>query len=80
VSTATAQPTPESGGLAPDTAVVPTKRAGSRKLPIILGVLAVGLAIVLLRAGRSGDTTFRLATDTDFAGLPDIVVPSAVTA
>ncbi|WP_242497199.1 ABC transporter permease [Nocardioides oleivorans] len=80
MSTAIEQPTPESGGLAPDTVVTPTKGAGARKLPIILGVLALGLAIVLIRAGHSGDTTFRLATDSDFVSLPDIVVPSAGTA
>ncbi len=80
MSTATDQPTPDSGGLAPDTVVTPTKGASSRKLPIILGVLALGLGIVLLRSAHSGDTTFRLATDTDFVSLPDIVVPSGPTA
>jgi general nucleoside transport system permease protein len=80
VSTAIDQPTPDSGGLAPDTVVVPTKHAGARKLPIILGVLTIALAVVLLRSSRSGDTTFRLAVDTDFVSLPDIVVPSMGTA
>ena len=41
MSTVTAQPTPDSGGLAPDTAVTPTRGAGARKLPIALGVRAV---------------------------------------
>ena len=35
VSTVTDQPTPESGGLAPDTVVTPTRGAGARKLPIV---------------------------------------------
>ncbi|NPD05444.1 ABC transporter permease [Nocardioides sp. zg-1308] len=71
---------PESGGLAPDTAVTPTRGAGARKLPIILGVLTVLLAVVLLRSSHSGSTTFQLAVDSDFVQLPDIVVPSGPTA
>ncbi|WP_367650741.1 ABC transporter permease [Nocardioides sp. zg-1308] len=80
MSTATQQPVPESGGLAPDTAVTPTRGAGARKLPIILGVLTVLLAVVLLRSSHSGSTTFQLAVDSDFVQLPDIVVPSGPTA
>lgn len=79
MSTVTEQPAPESGGLAPDATVSPTRGSG-RKLPIALGVLAVALAVVLLRSSHAGDTTFQLATDTDFVTLPDIVVPSMVTA
>ncbi|MDZ5662888.1 ABC transporter permease [Nocardioides sp. S-58] len=80
MSTVTQQPVPESGGLAPDTAVTPTRGAGARKLPIILGVLTVLLAVVLLRSSHSGSTTFQLAVDSDFVQLPDIVVPSGPTA
>ncbi|CAM3614987.1 ABC transporter permease [Nocardioides zeicaulis] len=79
MSTVTEQPAPESGGLAPDAAVTPTRGAG-KKLPVALGVLAVALALVLLRSSHAGDTTFQLASDTDFVTLPDIVVPSMVTA
>lgn len=73
-------PAPEFGGLAPDTAITPTKGAGAKKLPIILGVLGALLAVVLIRSGHSGETTFQLAVDSDFVQLPDIVVPSVATA
>ncbi len=79
MSTVTEQPTPESGGLAPAAAATPA-RGGSRKLPVALGVLALALGIVLARSSHVGDTTFQLASDTDFVTLPDIVVPSSLTA
>ena len=72
--------TPESGGLAPDPALTPTKGAGAKKLPIIFGVLSAVLAIVLIRSGHAGDTTFQLAAESDFVTLPDITVPSSITA
>ena len=78
MSTVTDQPTPDSGGLAPDTVVTPT-RSGGRKLAIALGVLTAALAVILIRSGHEGDTTFQLSADTDFATLPDITVPSSVT-
>ena len=74
------QPTPDTGGLAPDTAVTPTRRSGAKKLPIVLGVLTVLLAAILVRSNHSGDTTFQLSVDSDFVTLPDIVVPSSTTA
>jgi simple sugar transport system permease protein len=80
VSTVTQQPPADSGGLAPDTAVTPTRSRGTRKLPIMLGLLTALLGVVLLRSSHAGDTTFQLAADTDFVQLPDIVVPSMVTA
>ncbi len=74
-------PTPaDQGGLAPDTAITPTRSAGAKKLPIIFGVMAALLAITLLRSSHTGDTTFQLAADTDFVTLPDVTVPSMVTA
>ena len=74
-------PTPaDQGGLAPDPAVVATKGSGARKLPIIFGVMAAVLALVLIRSSHSGDTTFQLAAETDFVTLPDITVPSSLTA
>ena len=80
MSTATTTPTPsDSGGLAPDPAVVSTRGAGAKKLPIILGVMTALLAIILLRSSPSGDTTFQLAAESDFVTLPDITVPSAGT-
>ncbi|WP_307807971.1 ABC transporter permease [Nocardioides xinjiangensis] len=79
MSTVTDQPAPDSGGLAPDTVVAPT-RGGSRKLPVVLGVLTALLAVVLLRSSHAGSTTFQLAAESDFFALPDIVVPSGPTA
>ena len=73
-------PAPDQGGLAPDTAVTPTRSAGAKKLPIIFGVMLALLAIVLLRSIHEGDTTFQLSAETDFVTLPDITVPSMVTA
>jgi general nucleoside transport system permease protein len=80
VSTVTTPTPAESGGLAPDSAVVATKGSGAKKLPIIFGVMAALLAVVLIRSGHSGDTTFQLSAETDFVTLPDIVVPSTLTA
>ncbi len=74
-------PTPaDQGGLAPDTAITPTRSAGAKKLPIIFGVMIALLAITLLRSPHEGDTTFQLAADSDFVTLPDITVPSMLTA
>ncbi|WP_242494765.1 ABC transporter permease [Nocardioides zhouii] len=73
-------PVPDQGGLAPDTAITPTKSGGAKKLPIIFGVMLALLAIVLLRSSHAGDTTFQLSAETDFVTLPDITVPSMVTA
>jgi len=80
VTTTMDRPTPESGGLAPDAAVTPARTAGRRKLPTILVVVTVLLGLRLLTTSRSGDTTFRLAVDSDFAQLPDAVLPSSATA
>ena len=80
MSTATVPQPAESGGLAPDPVVTPTRSAGTKKLPIILGVMTAFLAVILLRSSHSGDTTFQLSAETDFVTLPDITVPSMVTA
>jgi len=52
----------------------------SRKVPVLFGVLTVGLALAILLSPQSGDTTFRLASRNDFFTLPDITVPSQATA
>jgi general nucleoside transport system permease protein len=51
-----------------------------RKPAVIFAVMTVGLALILLFAGVSGDTTFRLATDADWVALPALTVPAAPTA
>ncbi len=80
MSTVTTPPPADSHGLAPDVHVTPTKGAGTKKLPIIFGVMVALLAVVLLRSPHSGDTTFQLSAETDFVTLPDITVPSTLTA
>jgi simple sugar transport system permease protein len=80
VSTVTTPTPADQGGLAPDTAITPTTSAGAKKLPIIFGVMLALLAIVLLRSSHEGDTTFQLSAETDFVTLPDITVPSMLTA
>ncbi len=50
-----------------------------RKAPILFGVLTVGLLLIVALAPQSGDTTFRLATGSDFVELPAVTVPSTAT-
>ncbi|MCP3424414.1 ABC transporter permease [Nocardioides pinisoli] len=52
----------------------------SRKTPVVLGVLTVGLALILLLQPESGDTTLRLARETDIFQLPDLTLPTMPTA
>lgn len=52
----------------------------SRKTPVVLGVLTVGLALILLLQPESGDTTLRLARETDIFQLPDLTLPTVPTA
>ncbi|WP_418060042.1 ABC transporter permease [Pimelobacter simplex] len=49
------------------------------KAPILLGVVTVAVALLIVLKARSGDTGFRLATDTDFFDLPEVTVPSTGT-
>lgn len=67
------------GGLAPDTPAAPTILV-AKKTPIIMVVVTAVLALVLARSKQHGDTTFRIATDSDFTQLPDITVPGLPTA
>lgn len=52
---------------------------GAWKTPIVLGVFAVLVSLLAIFKGRSGDTTFRLASDTDFFDLPEVTVASTAT-
>ncbi|MGZ5403132.1 MAG: ABC transporter permease [Nocardioides sp.] len=52
----------------------------SRKVPVLFGLLTLGLGLAILLSPQSGDTTFRLASRNDFFALPDITVPSQGTA
>ncbi|GAA1538825.1 ABC transporter permease [Nocardioides humi] len=49
------------------------------KAPILLGVVTVLIALLVIFKDRAGDTTFRLAADTDFFDLPEVTVPSTGT-
>ncbi|HEY0891046.1 MAG TPA: ABC transporter permease [Nocardioides sp.] len=48
----------------------------SAKPSILFGIVTVLLGVLVLLAPRDEDTTFRLATDSDFVQLPEITVPA----
>ncbi len=61
----------------PVTALEPTAAPpGIWKTPVLFGVFAVLIALLPLLKPRAGDTTFRLAVDSDFAKLPELTAPS----
>jgi ABC-type uncharacterized transport system permease subunit len=51
-----------------------------KKAPVIFGIFTIGLALIVGLSDTTGDTTFRLATKSDFAELPEITVPSVPSA
>src|SRR5204863_9251977 len=53
---------------------------GVWKTPTMFGVFTVLLAAIVFFNPAVGDTTFRLATPTDFVQLPELVVPANGTA
>lgn len=55
---------------------VATGMRGALKAPIVLGVVTMLVSLLVAFKSRQGDTTFRLATDTDLFELPEITVPS----
>ncbi len=55
---------------------VATGMRGALKAPIVLGVVTMLVSLLVAFTSRQGDTTFRLATDTDLFELPEITVPS----
>ena len=71
-------------GLSPaprtDGPVVATMTVVSHKALVIFAVLTAGLALILARSAETGDTTFRLAADSDFVKLPELTVPSVPSA
>jgi general nucleoside transport system permease protein len=56
--------------------VIATVAKVSRKTVVVFAVLTAGLALILLLAPASGDTTFRLSVPTDFVTLPEVTVPA----
>ncbi len=60
--------------------LAPVVTVVDRKAPVIFTILTAGLALILALGSRSGDTTFRLATDSDFFELPRVTVPGTATA
>jgi simple sugar transport system permease protein len=64
----------------PVTALEPAATApGLWKTPILFGVFAVLIGLLVLLKPRPGETTFRLAADTDFAKLPEVSVSANAT-
>lgn len=49
---------------------------GARKAPIILGIVTLLVALLVGLAPRAGETTFRLASDSDLFQLPAVTVGS----
>lgn len=58
---------------------VAVPRRAALKAPIMLGVVTLLVALLVGFGARGGDTTFQLATDTDFFDLPEITLPSTAT-
>ena len=52
----------------------------SRKTPVIMAVVTVGLALAVLLGAQEGTTSFRLSTPDDLFSLPTLTVPAEVTA
>ena len=50
-----------------------------RKAAVMFGLLTVGLLLIAALAAEPGDTTFRLATASDYVRLPAVTVPSTAT-
>lgn len=59
-----------------DDDVVVSAVRGATKVPISLGVITMLVSLLVALNSREGDTTFRLAADTDLFELPEITVPS----
>ena len=49
------------------------------KTPIVFGIITLAMAALLAFKARSGDTSFRLAAETDLFEMPTVVVPSTAT-
>lgn len=65
-------PVAETPGLA-------TVRSRSWKAPIALGVFTILALVLFIAAGRTGTSTFRLSSSTDFFLLPNAKLPTAAT-
>ncbi len=70
-------PAPATSPVTDDTPVIAVV---SRKVPVLFGVLTLGLGLAILLNPQSGETTYRLASRDDFFTLPDITVPAQGTA
>ncbi|MBE7325931.1 ABC transporter permease [Nocardioides sp. Y6] len=74
-TTVQAPPTSPEAPLAPKTVV-----RRNWKAPIAFGVLTLGLVALVLARPHSGETTFRVASKTDFFTIPQFSVPALTTA
>lgn len=59
------------------TPVVATR--GLRKAPVVLGIVTVLLSLLVAFKATEGETTFRLATASDFFELPAVTVPATAS-
>ncbi len=50
-----------------------------RKAAVLFSILTLGLAAIVLFAPQDGDTSFRLAAESDFFELPTVTVPANAT-
>ncbi len=73
-------PATPAGISAPEEIHLPAVTVVDRKAPTMFALLTVGLALIVLFASQAGDTSFRLAVDSDFFELPTVTVPSTATA
>jgi ABC-type uncharacterized transport system permease subunit len=72
--------------LTPDVAVPAAETPGlivaksrSWKVPIALAIFTILALLLFIVGGRTGKSTFRLSTPTDFFALPNAVLPTAAT-
>ncbi|GAA4675892.1 ABC transporter permease [Nocardioides nanhaiensis] len=81
MSTQTPAPTEGPAGVAVDESGRPqTITVVSRKTPVIMAVVTVGLGLAVLLGAQDGTTAFRLSTADDLFALPTVELPAEVTA
>lgn len=81
MSTQTPAPTEGPAGVAVDESGRPqTITVISRKTPVIMAAVTVGLGLAVLFGAQDGTTAFRLSTADDLFALPTVELPAEVTA
>ena len=59
-----------------DAPVVAERIPGLWKTPIVMAVFTVLVALLVILAPRTGDSTFRWSRDGDWFAIPDITLPA----